>query len=219
MEDRGITFDQLQSMDVDYSASQSRAMDEHRAILDEFERKRRARTLAVPTDDGQVRLRLRELGEPITLFGEGPGDRRERLRELMSRMAGVDIEMESEDESSEGEEEEAREEFYTEGTEELYDARKWIAGYSLKRARERTEEHRAEVEVPVSVRKKVVHDFYIGLKVGYRLKLGLYSKEMNGNDLLRLYCMPTFRPTRSFLPNWQTTGHSLTFRSLPTLAS
>jgi hypothetical protein len=30
-----------------------------------------ARFLAVPTEDGRVKERLRELGEPICLFGEG----------------------------------------------------------------------------------------------------------------------------------------------------
>jgi len=44
---------------------------EQKAILDEFERKKRARMLAVPTDDGKVRAKLRELGYPQTLFGEG----------------------------------------------------------------------------------------------------------------------------------------------------
>ena len=39
-------------------------------VLDEFERKKRARALAVPTDDKKVRLRLRELGEPTCLFAE-----------------------------------------------------------------------------------------------------------------------------------------------------
>lgn len=131
----GITLDQLMSMDVDSAASQHRAMAEHKEILDEFDRRRRARTLAVPTDDGQVRARLREFGEPITLFGEGPGDRRERLREIMSRNLGEDEELESSEEGeSEGEEsDEEREEFYTEGSEELYEARKWIAEYSLRR--------------------------------------------------------------------------------------
>ncbi len=41
---------------------------------------RRARTLPIPTVDREVKLRLREMGEPICLFGEEPGDRRERLK-------------------------------------------------------------------------------------------------------------------------------------------
>lgn len=59
--------------DVSYSlggASSERARQENKAVLDELERKKRARTMAVPTDDGRVRARLREIGEPITLFGE-----------------------------------------------------------------------------------------------------------------------------------------------------
>jgi U4/U6 small nuclear ribonucleoprotein PRP4 len=34
--------------------------------------------LTIPTDDKLVKLRLRELGEPIILFGEEPTERRER---------------------------------------------------------------------------------------------------------------------------------------------
>lgn len=41
---------------------------------------RRARSLPIPTTDREVRVRLREMGEPICLFGEEAGDRRERLR-------------------------------------------------------------------------------------------------------------------------------------------
>lgn len=58
-------------MNYELSESSKKAREEHQAILDEFERKKRARTLAVPTDDGRVRARLRELSEPQCLFGEG----------------------------------------------------------------------------------------------------------------------------------------------------
>lgn len=41
---------------------------------------KKAKNLPVPTNDKEVKLRLRELGHPICLFGEGPADRRDRLR-------------------------------------------------------------------------------------------------------------------------------------------
>jgi U4/U6 small nuclear ribonucleoprotein PRP4 len=47
-----------------------RARLENKVILDELERKKKARSMAVPTDDNRVKARLREIGEPITLFGE-----------------------------------------------------------------------------------------------------------------------------------------------------
>ena len=50
--------------------SSERARAENQALLEELERKKRASTMAVPTDDGRVRARLRQIGEPITLFGE-----------------------------------------------------------------------------------------------------------------------------------------------------
>lgn len=63
-----LTLDTLID-DGNYLGSE-RARQENKVILDELERKKKARTLAVPTDDNRVKARLREIGEPITLFGE-----------------------------------------------------------------------------------------------------------------------------------------------------
>lgn len=63
-----LTFESLVD-DGNYLGSE-RARVENKAILDELERKKKARSMAVPTDDNRVKARLRELGEPITLFGE-----------------------------------------------------------------------------------------------------------------------------------------------------
>ena len=101
--------------------------------------------MAVPTDDNRVRARLREIGEPITLFGERPVDRRDRLRELLTDLeekqaaAGMDVDMDEAMAEAEEEEEEAeqQEEFYTEGTNDLLEARKAIARFSLPRAKAR----------------------------------------------------------------------------------
>lgn len=55
------------------------------ALLEEFERRRKARSINVSTDDAEVKRNLRQLSEPICLFGEGPADRRSRLRDILSR--------------------------------------------------------------------------------------------------------------------------------------
>lgn len=61
-----LTLDTL----MDEGGYGDRARLENQVLLEELERKKKARNMAVPTDDGRVRARLREIGEPITLFGE-----------------------------------------------------------------------------------------------------------------------------------------------------
>ncbi|KAJ9362399.1 hypothetical protein DTO027B9_76 [Paecilomyces variotii] len=124
------------------------------AILEQFSRKRRAAAIAVPTDDNRVRARLRELGEPITLFGEGPGDRRDRLRELLTDLADRqeegDVEMRSVTaEAEEMEKGDEQEEFYTEGTDALLETRKDIARFSLPRSKARVARQREESTIPL----------------------------------------------------------------------
>jgi len=128
------------------------------AIISQMDRKKRAAAIVVPTDDGRVRLRLRELGEPITLFGEDPGDRRDRLRELLYRKQedvtgqdGEDITMGDVESPISGDEleEDEEEEFYTPGEPELLETRRNIAAYSLPRACERTARQKAEADIPL----------------------------------------------------------------------
>ncbi|KAF2099595.1 U4/U6 small nuclear ribonucleoprotein [Rhizodiscina lignyota] len=123
------------------------------AILSQFSRKRQAAKIAVPTDDGRVRARLRELGEPITLFGEGPADRRDRLRELLMVQAEAvdEVDGDGDMDMGEGEEgqQEAEEEFYTEGIPELLYTRREIARYSLPRAKERLAFQKLESTIPL----------------------------------------------------------------------
>lgn len=170
VEEKGKTLDELEEDDnYEYDESAKIAKAEQQAILDEFERKKKARNIAVPTDDKKVRLRLRELGEPITLFGEGPAERRDRLREHLSRLSGEEVEMEKEKEEEEEkekekEEKETAEEFYTIGTKNLLDARRYIALYSLKRAQDRLTEQRNQLNIPIPQRKKLRHDLYSDLK-------------------------------------------------------
>lgn len=160
----GISF-RSSAVDHDYDVSAANsgiAPEKASAILSQFSRKRRAAAIAVPTEDGRVRMRLRELGHPITLFGEDATDRRDRLREVMmgveeqreaAAAAGVtpDVEMEESVTEEEGDE---NEEFYTEGTTELLESRKKIAAFSLPRARARIERQKEESTIPLRIHMK-----------------------------------------------------------------
>lgn len=68
---------------IDFSLI-SRSKDKT-ALLEEFERRRKARQINVSTDDAEVKRNLRQLNEPICLFGEGPAERRKRLKDLLAR--------------------------------------------------------------------------------------------------------------------------------------
>lgn len=146
--------------DGNYLGSE-RARLENQVILDELERKKKARALAVPTDDTKVKARLREIGEPVTLFGERAADRRDRLIYVLSQInaaRGEDA-MAVDEESSEDESEEEQEEFYTPGSLELLEARQHIAEYSLPRAQQRVAQQRLDSRMDlgrvVDIRKKV----------------------------------------------------------------
>ncbi|KAK0543679.1 hypothetical protein OC846_006331 [Tilletia horrida] len=164
-----VDIDDLESDDTyrrEDPDSISRARTEQAALLASLEQKKAIRTVAVPTNDAQVRQRLREMGQPITLFGEREADRRHRLKVLVTEMpvgadgAGpMDLDrttQHGEEDDSEGEEDE---EFYTEGTEDLIKARRKIAYFSLERAKARVARQRVEAKVPlgriVAIRKEV----------------------------------------------------------------
>ncbi len=69
---------------MDLSAASQEEQAKYQAALRQLEIKRRARLLVAPTSIEEVKRSLRNLGRPITLFGEGPYDRRERLREALA---------------------------------------------------------------------------------------------------------------------------------------
>lgn len=127
-----------------FSSSVSEAQEKHQKLMNEWENKKKARQSAIPTDDKLVQARLRELGEPIILFGELAPERRERLRDFMAKKGIEDgwpsvtsvsatelIRIERQDEV-----------FYTEGSPALKAARLWITKYSLSRAKQRLDRER-----------------------------------------------------------------------------
>jgi hypothetical protein len=118
---------------VPFSAEVAAQAARQETILAAFAQRREARNVAVPTDDGDVRTNLRALGEPVCLFGEGPAERRERLRETLLRTgqqalrtgAGKDRDGAAKDADNEV--------WYHQGPQELAESRAAIAAYSLPR--------------------------------------------------------------------------------------
>ncbi|XP_023674390.1 U4/U6 small nuclear ribonucleoprotein Prp4 [Paramormyrops kingsleyae] len=143
-----INISSGESMELEERVSERQA-----EVLAEFERRKRARQITVSTDDAEVKACLRALGEPITIFGEGPAERRERLRNILS-VVGPDALKKSkkEDEKAKRSQEEYQQTWYHEGPTTLKEARLWLARYSLPRATLRLDDARALKEVPESTR-------------------------------------------------------------------
>merc|ERR1711942_295018 len=83
---------------------------------------------------------LRQIGEPICLFGEGPADRRERLRNLLAILGEDAIKRKWADEPKPKETPAAKE------------ARRWLTEYSLPRARDRVLKERSDANLPESAK-------------------------------------------------------------------
>lgn len=123
------------------------------ALLEEFERKRRARQINVSTDDAEIKRNLRQLNEPICYFGEGPAERRQRLKELLASLGENAIKQkQSEEEERKQLQKEQETTWYHEGPDALRVARLWIAGYSLPRAKQRLEKAKEALETPSATR-------------------------------------------------------------------
>ncbi|KAJ1568405.1 hypothetical protein HK096_006613, partial [Nowakowskiella sp. JEL0078] len=152
---------------TDASTTNFTASNPSSTILQELARKTRSRSLAIPTDDIKVRLRLRELNEPQTLFGEVAADRRDRLRFVLSLEIAA-ARNDSDDDrmvvDSDDSDDSDDEEFFTRGDDELREARREIAVESLHKAKHRLMMHQEELALSIPFRKKLVHEWYNHLK-------------------------------------------------------
>ncbi|XP_065140264.1 U4/U6 small nuclear ribonucleoprotein Prp4 [Paramisgurnus dabryanus] len=149
----GIDAGNINISSGEFMEMEDRISDRQAEVLAEFERRKRARQITVSTDDVEVKACLRSLGEPITLFGEGPAERRERLRNFLS-VVGPDALKKSKKEEDKGKrsQDEYQQTWYHEGPSSLKEARLWLAKYSLPRAVQRLDDARALKEVPESIR-------------------------------------------------------------------
>ncbi|KAH8319468.1 hypothetical protein KR067_010723 [Drosophila pandora] len=140
-------------IDDDYFDLEAEMERDKVALLEEFERKKRARQINVSTDDSEIKSNLRQLNEPICYFGEGPAERRRRLKELLANLGEHAIGRKQTDEEErriQQREQEAT--WYHEGPDTLRIARLWLADYSLPRARDRLMRARDALEVPSATR-------------------------------------------------------------------
>ncbi|XP_066255733.1 U4/U6 small nuclear ribonucleoprotein Prp4 [Euwallacea similis] len=161
------------------------------ALLEEFERRKKARSINVSTDDGEVKRNLRQLGEPICLFGEGPADRRSRLRDILSRL-GEDsvIRREAEEERKQFEKDQEQT-WYHEGPESLIIARLWIAEYSLPRVKERLAEAKRLQELPSTAKTARTQEVQKRIH-----QMSIYSSQVGDNRPIS-YC--SFSPNSKLL--------------------
>lgn len=115
----------------------------------EISERRAERAVSVPTSDAEVRRRLRALGEPVTLFGEGTGDRRNRLSRLLAQHGDQLVQQHPQvlSHSQHGSSSvPSKELFFTEGASELTHVRRDIALNSLARAKQRLQRQKENFE-------------------------------------------------------------------------
>ena len=135
---------------LDLSETSKEAQLQHAETLRRFEAQQRARTVIVPTDIEEVKKKLREMGHPITLFGEGPADRRERLKEVVAslelsaeevnkvqQLMNIKSNAKQNSNQPENQVNQKKELFYTQASTELIQARINIAQYSFQKTHER----------------------------------------------------------------------------------
>ena len=125
-------------------------------LMAQFEKRKVLKSITVSTDDKSVKARLRELGHPICLFGEGPAERRDRLRDLLSVFEQLLPGFTTTNEEEEEEEEPLAPEevWYHEGTDELKASRLFLAQYSLPRARDKLIQARKDINAPETEKLK-----------------------------------------------------------------
>ncbi|GEQ70061.1 hypothetical protein JCM33374_g3737 [Metschnikowia sp. JCM 33374] len=134
----------------------------------------------LPTDDVQVRVELKKLGQPVTYSGEGNKERRARLGALLTEQSAAQN-VSGESDATE----ESDEEFYTPGRDELMEIRTSILNYSVARATERIARQKAYASAH-NFTKVLKHRRNIAnIMSGYELN-GTYTMQGNQRMLSRV---------------------------------
>lgn len=130
----------------------------------------------IPTIDSEVKSQLRSYGEPITLFGEGPPERRERLKRIMEERPHTNFDFAEIEQSDSSMDEEEEEEFYTPGSEELEEARKSILRFSVDRAIARVKRQKEDSKN---------YNSFKTLKHRRHINAALAEYALNGTNILK----------------------------------
>ena len=110
--------------------------------IQQYNIKKMTKGLSLPTTDNEIKMKLRQLGEPIILFGEKTYERAERLKEIVEQIIqthkGITENLKkifsTSNQSTSNTQQITDEEFYIEGTKNLLNMRKEILMYSLPRS-------------------------------------------------------------------------------------
>ncbi|CAF1362371.1 unnamed protein product [Rotaria magnacalcarata] len=121
------------------------------------------RKINVTTDNVKIQATLRQLEQPISLFGEGPAERRKRLQNLISSLSNDEIAK-------------------ILRPDQLQTARYWIAEYSLSRSKERIEKLKEYVAIPEVYRTANIQVLYRELRA-----TTLHCSQL-GDNLPLSYC-------------------------------
>lgn len=145
-ESGNINISEAGHFDLEAAEAESQA-----EVLAEFQKRKRARQIQVSTDDSEVKATLRQLGEPICVFGEGPAERRERLKQLLA-VLGEDAvkQRKAEQQQQLKKRDEENVTWYHEGPPSLKEARYCIAEFSIPRAKERVRKQKLDKQMPVT---------------------------------------------------------------------
>ena len=148
-----------------------------------------------------MKQQLRQRCEPICLFGEGPADRRNRLKDILSRLGEDALRKPSQDcfksstESSQQlyqqDKKKHEETWYHQGPESLKEARMFLVNYSIPRSKNQLRSEKIEKNLPEATRT--------ARKQEMQSKLRQFSLQGSQNADSRPISYCSFSPNGKFL--------------------
>lgn len=160
------------------SAVNQEALQNQKRLMETYERQKQAKAINVPSNDDEVKMALRQLRQPICLFGEDAIARRERLKGLAQKAFIQDGRIPLFGKPKENKEQKAEKEtFYTHGTEELKAARLEIALYSVPKSTMRIEMAKKKRHEQDRIEEASQYSNYISKYTKYDIQASQYGDD------------------------------------------